>query len=655
MAEAEVTGKFVHESAQLSSGANTGIKSESTVRIYIDGDAEGIAEGATYHVELQGYNDSKANHSSSAAYTQRDSLREAYVDMEQGDWSIRAGKQQVVWGTADGMKLLDMINPTDYAEMAQNQMEDSRIPVWMVNAEMDNIQVVISQPKENVFAGLNRGTATGIRTNANTPDELTTGNGTDTGNAFLMMGPDSITGEVNGFLNIAPDLGSIAAGFGGQFTNQGLKDYKHFTVNAFNTSTNEALGEMPFPSTATSLAFMIGEGDGTGLDGAQIMGAFATPYNTNLIKADTAADFGVVKDSAFEYMGNTTFSTFDAFWNARSEYTYNMPSDNELDFAIKTSQTTKSGANYSLNFSNSYDKNPIITTTWRGSDGGLLTQVSETNYFMFNGTPVTDAAEIAAGNFDYPTESLYLEDADGNSYGGVAVAGADGEMGSMDDLTTQGYMADNDWGKSATLRMEQSVVKTKNFGGSFDTSFNNSTLGPVVVRGEVLYTQDGKQPVMDKARLSVGDLPGALTMVDADRFKYVLGVDITVLTNMLVSGQYITDRNLDFIDGDQDTGRYTADYATMHLSNGFNKGIEDKQFYSLFFSKPFGESGQHRWNNITMYEEGNGNWNRFDIDYSIDDDTQATLEYNKYWGNVNTQFGQLKNASNIQVGVKYSF
>ena len=56
-----------------------------------------------------------------------------------------------------------------------------------------------------------------------------------------------------------------------------------------------------------------------------------------------------------------------------------------------------------------------------------------------------------------------------------------------------------------------------------------------------------------------------------------------------------------------------------------------------------------------MYEEGNGNWNRFDIDYSIDDSTQATLEYNKYWGNVNTQFGQLKNASNIQVGVKYSF
>ena len=216
MAEAEVTGKFVHESAQLSSGANTGIKSESTVRIYIDGDAEGIAEGATYHVELQGYDDSKANHSSSAAYTQRDPLREAYVDMQQGDWSIRAGKQQVVWGTADGMKLLDMINPTDYAEMAQNQMEDSRIPVWMVNAEKDNLQVVVSQAKENVFAGLNRGTDTSVRTNnADGSDKVYVGNDTDS--AFLMMGPESITGAKNGFLNIAPDLGSIAAGFGNAF------------------------------------------------------------------------------------------------------------------------------------------------------------------------------------------------------------------------------------------------------------------------------------------------------------------------------------------------------------------------------------------------------------------------------------------------------
>ncbi len=69
----------------------------------------------------------------------------------------------------------------------------------------------------------------------------------------------------------------------------------------------------------------------------------------------------------------------------------------------------------------------------------------------------------------------------------------------------------------------------------------------------------------------------------------------------MVSGQFIQFRNLDFVDG---TDRYTADPATMHLTNGLQRGWENKEFYSLFFSKPFGESQLGRWNNITIYEEG---------------------------------------------------
>jgi hypothetical protein len=102
-------------------------------------------------------------------------------------------------------------------------------------------------------------------------------------------------------------------------------------------------------------------------------------------------------------------------------------------------------------------------------------------------------------------------------------------------------------------------------------------------------------------------------------------------------------------------GVYTSDMATMHLTNGLNKAEENKEFYSLFLSKPFGASGEHRWNNIFMFEENGGKWNRLDAEFSIDDDTQATVEYNKYWGDANTQFGQLEKSSNIQVGVKYSF
>jgi len=156
-------------------------------------------------------------------------------------------------------------------------------------------------------------------------------------------------------------------------------------------------------------------------------------------------------------------------------------------------------------------------------------------------------------------------------------------------------------------------------------------------------------------------------MKKGDRFKYVLGADITALTNMMVSVQFIQDRNLDYVDnatdwdgsacaaGATNCGEYTTDYPTMHLTNGFNKAEENKNFYSLFLSKPFGESGQHRWNNIFMLEQAGGRWNRFDIEYAIDDNTVGSVEWNKYWGDNNTQFGQLKNSSNIQLGLKYTF
>ena len=93
----------------------------------------------------------------------------------------------------------------------------------------------------------------------------------------------------------------------------------------------------------------------------------------------------------------------------------------------------------------------------------------------------------------------------------------------------------------------------------------------------------------------------------------------------------------------------------MSLTNQFNKAEENKEFYSLFLSKPFGDSGQGRWNNILMLEEGGGRWNRFDVEYSVNNNLIATAEYNKYWGDENTQFGQLEASSNIQLGMKYLF
>ena len=673
----------------------TGFKDDVQVRLYVDGD---VMDGVTYHAEIQAQDDQTASGGYSGDYTQNAGIRELYTDIEAGNgWAARLGKQQIVWGTADGMKLLDIINPTDYAEMAQNQMEDSRLPVWALNLEAGSVQVVISEPKENVFAGLNRGINTDVRRNNNGADITVGDMGTDTGNVYMMKGPDTITGSYNGFLNITPDLGGVATQFAGGFG--GMSQLSGFGMQGFTVNGFE---NMVMGGTSTGMAAAMDFNQMLGLNGATFAGATVanadytntsmsytnlpdafqgaiinTAYNMGLIATKTQAvlnadatqtatlngikgDFmlqfgfasqfdtnladaeavGESQDTAFDYMQNTTFMTFDAFVNAGSQYVYNMPESDDVDFAIKTSQTTKDGSNFSLNFSNSSDKNPIINLSWRNSAGNKLVvnkmQTDTVGNLGLTATGYMQSNSAATSNY-----SLMLTD----------VAIADGATVSSVTGADYGGSA----GEYAILRFEQTVNKAKNIGASFDTAIETAALGAVVVRGEGLYTRGSYAPVIDKDKLSYGDLVGALEMVEVDRLKFVLGVDITVLTNMMISGQYISDRNLDFVDG---ANRYTADFATMAMSNGFNKAIEDKQFYSLFFSKPFGASGQNRWNNIFMSEEGvgeNGYWNRFDADFGLTDDVVATVEVNHYGGNANTQFGQLDKSDNMQVGVKYSF
>lgn len=62
-------------------------------------------------------------------------LRECYLDILTDRLDLRLGKQQVVWGTADGVRILDLINPLDYREWTLKDYIDTRIPLWMLNAE----------------------------------------------------------------------------------------------------------------------------------------------------------------------------------------------------------------------------------------------------------------------------------------------------------------------------------------------------------------------------------------------------------------------------------------------------------------------------------------------------------------------------------------
>jgi len=687
-AEPEISGKIIHESGFFTDSGTTigadkktlsttwsndlqphdtleSFKTETSARIYVDGEANELKDGATYHVELNLMMDpgGVGKHDSNDEYTQRDMIREAYVDTSYEDWALRLGKQQVVWGTADGAKFLDLINPTDFSEMSQNQMEDSRIPVWMLNAEKPtedggSFQFVVSQPRENVFAGLDRNINTAVRGNNTSTFADETSDAHSQGHAFMLKGPDAITGYANGMLNIVPDLGGVARrfawGFGTNYedTDELGSGYMHgFTLDLFEgmkmsemaaaMDGNGMLGDSDGASAGdwnhvgtsipTNTNYTGGSGyellpdafegavdgvatarskDANDVTGQEMLAfGFAPYYNTTLANYNTSA-----ADATFDYMGSTTFYTFDAFVNAKSQYVYNMPSDTDFDLAMRYKNTTPDGTNYSFVLSNNYDKNPIINLSWRNSDGDLLYVVPYT----------------ASGSANTSLLLNSQSDGNGTAYGGKA-------------------------GKAPILRFEQTVERAVNLGGSFDTTLETDQFGPVVVRGEAVYQKDVYSPVFDKSKLAIGDLVGALKMVKGDKMKYVIGADITALTNMMVSLQFIQEQNLDYVNGAQSNGRYTADYATMSLLNGFQKAEKNKEYVSMYLSKPFGESGQHRWNNITMFEDTGGRWNRLDVEYTIDDNTIATAEYNKYWGGENTTLGQLEDSSNVQLGFKLLF
>ena len=697
------------------------MKFENSARFFINGV---VGEDSSWHADLnlicdtEGVNSDYKCHKS---YTQHDWLRELYVDTEIGGWSARLGKQQVVWGTADGIKLLDIINPTDYREMAQNAMEDSRIPLWMANFERDvgdsgNIQFIISQNGENYIPGLN--------------------SDGDHGHTFLMKGVDSITGSVNGFLNIIPNLTNVAtsftqgavgnmfgppgaADFNGDTLTDGLVPFSGMSVGFFAGSTwdmaagyltptgvvasnEDFVGNVPtfMDPTADSNGFtLLNFIAQQGIDGAGPLNPYSNGSVTNLMH-EYGGDPWTMEDvmmgrttthvawdsanpvSSFEYMPNASFATFNNsagnMWlgmmmvpgasqeelaamgfhgPAQSEYVRDYPDSTDANFGARYRGSLDNGLNFSVNYFYGYDSNPSVGLTCRDTVTGeqLDHELRRPN------------AVGMIPNYGDAFTTIISNDEVANHYDGtigVAFNSAGQYYGAFNPLTG-GLHALGDTTHSPngiTMTFTETLERSQNIGASFDYAIDTA-VAPVVLRGEFLYKTDERQPVIDKRLLGIGYMPEALKSEEHDVFKYVIGADINVLTNMMVSGQFIQFRNLDYVNerrtcttqfGESfDCSRYTADMATLHLTNGLNKGEKNKEFYSLFLSKPFGGSQEHRWNNIVMFEENGGWWNRFDVEYSFSDELIGSAELNIYWGDEDTQFGQFKESSNAQIGIKY--
>jgi len=694
-AEVEVSGYLKNETAvftrdgQANGEAETMVdenghdrgdlmKFENSARVFLNGY---FGEQSSWHADLnfiydsQGANDDYKGHK---LYTQNDYLRELYVDTYMGDWSLRLGKQQVVWGTADGIKLLDIINPTDFRELNQNAMEDSRIPIWMINAERNvgdsgNVQFIVSQVEENKIPGLNAEGAAG--------------------QPFLMKGVDTITGSVNGFLHVAPALANVAGSFtnatqaallpGGisnpLYSPSGLVPFSGMTVDGF--ASGPSMLPLGNPTGAGDLGFIAQCGlnfacSSTTLGDDPNANAFVT--NLMPVNSLNPMDTSYSPDnptSAFEYMPMASFATFNTFakydpalgmfTGAKSEYVLDYPDDADVNAGFRWKQTLNNGLNYSINYFYHYSANPDVSLSWHDAVTGeqLTEQIAPAGDFVDNatGTPGADGIpdladfsqsltpdQLPTNLLSQLTATTLLRNRAGEYYGAFDPTGGMGL-----------YNAN-----PVKLRFTETLHRVHSIGSSFDYALDIGGL-PTVLRGEFLYDRDDKQPVIYRHLLAHGALASSLVMEDADYFKYVLGVDVTVMTNLMVSGQFIQYRNLDYIEKKKtcttqtgktaDCSTYTADFSSLHLSNGLNQGYENKEFYSLFFSKPFGASQEHRWNNIFIFEEGGGKWNRLDVEYSFSDTLIGSAEWNNYWGDEDTTFGQFKDSSSVQVGLKWLF
>jgi len=91
---------------------------------------------------LDGYMDHDENEARFPEFNDElDFIRELYISadklLDNGDvLNLTFGKQQVVWGKTDLFRVLDVINPVDYSRHnIYDELEDIRIPQWMITAE----------------------------------------------------------------------------------------------------------------------------------------------------------------------------------------------------------------------------------------------------------------------------------------------------------------------------------------------------------------------------------------------------------------------------------------------------------------------------------------------------------------------------------------
>ncbi len=73
-------------------------------------------------------------------------IRELYVDISLDSMDVRLGKQYIIWGVLEGVRIVDELNPMDFRELILPDLIDYRIPLWSAKldyyADVGDVQLV---------------------------------------------------------------------------------------------------------------------------------------------------------------------------------------------------------------------------------------------------------------------------------------------------------------------------------------------------------------------------------------------------------------------------------------------------------------------------------------------------------------------------------
>ena len=96
----------------------------ASARLRLDAEDELEPDGHSYDTY------SGASRPASLGDTGSAELRDFYLEFRAENGLARFGKQQIVWGRLDGIKVLDLLNPQDFREFIVDDFGDSRIGLW---------------------------------------------------------------------------------------------------------------------------------------------------------------------------------------------------------------------------------------------------------------------------------------------------------------------------------------------------------------------------------------------------------------------------------------------------------------------------------------------------------------------------------------------